>query len=394
MPNTLRRMVKLEREYTPYTAFSGLQPLQTLDESYYHMLSDQDLYLRNKDQVVYKRGRPDDDDTQTAVDTNRANVKPSQERKCKSPSTIITSLPERWHTGVEDTLRNIIQRRGVDQFQEPEDLIRHIVFKCATFPEEFQDAGLGDHILDIYESAVATLSNKELVCFNNFIRSLSKENTSSIKEEISWIREVKDIQDELHLIRRVFEKQSEVLTKFSKLFWPNSTKNNNQYRTQFVDDCGVKALIQRVNLIVRDTIRTLDALNNLVQVKQAQSSLKEAEFAGKLAMDSRKLAVESQKLNNYIMIFTSVTVIFKKCEDSGSTQTTAAGDSDAGMTSADSYRRGEIKRTRAEILTEGFRLTRRKSPEAIIDLEGQSIRGQEIDKQLANRIRKVNTSQS
>jgi hypothetical protein len=69
--------------------------------------------------------------------------------------TIITALPERWHTGLEDTLFDAIRQSGINSFKQPEDLISHIVFECVTFLDKFRDAGLRAHILDIYENCIA-----------------------------------------------------------------------------------------------------------------------------------------------------------------------------------------------------------------------------------------------
>lgn len=38
---------------------------------------------------------------------------------------------------------------------EPEDLIELIMYECATFLDEFRDAGVGDHILDVFDSTTA-----------------------------------------------------------------------------------------------------------------------------------------------------------------------------------------------------------------------------------------------
>ena len=66
--------------------------------------------------------------------------------------TVITSCPSRWHAGVEDTLIDTIRQGGIEGLKEPEDLIQLIMYECATFLDEFRYAGMGDHILDIFDS--------------------------------------------------------------------------------------------------------------------------------------------------------------------------------------------------------------------------------------------------
>ncbi|KAI1485861.1 hypothetical protein F5X96DRAFT_657774 [Biscogniauxia mediterranea] len=393
-----RRMFELEKNYMPYTGLSGLQAPQTLDESYYDMLSLSEMTKRDQDQIVFKYGYLNsisdrsvryeprsgytefrnqqtghtqdnetemDDATEGEAEANNNAVRDQsvtsgalesstvKESKRKIPkkklddkeavspeplrkllmihqlwlwkfddSTVITSLPERWHLGKEDTLWDTIRQSGIDELSGPEDLIKHIIYECVTFLDEFREAGLGDHILDIFESAIATLSNEEVICYENFIESANSspeppraaadaaETSRTIDEEIKWIYEIKDIRDELHLLHRIFETQAKVVDKFAKLFWPGFARASAQLREQFVDDCAVRALMERANKLDEDAKRTLKALDYLVQVKQAQSSLDEATATKELNRKGQSEAEKSQKLNNYIVLFTVVTVVF------------------------------------------------------------------------------------
>lgn len=49
-----QNMRELERKSLPYKGLSGLYRAQTLDQSYYAMISNEDLHERNRDQIVYK----------------------------------------------------------------------------------------------------------------------------------------------------------------------------------------------------------------------------------------------------------------------------------------------------------------------------------------------------
>ncbi|KAH8900720.1 hypothetical protein GQ53DRAFT_130451 [Thozetella sp. PMI_491] len=239
-------------------------------------------------------------------------------------NTVITSFPERWHTGVEDTLLETIRQSGVSEFRNPEDLIVHILYECVSFLEKYRDAGLGNHILDIFESSIATRANQEVSYFKKFNASIQgardreEGQTKSeqhrpkddIDGEVNLIYEVKDIRDELHLIQRVFKSQAAVIDKFSKLFWPGIGEEDKQYREKFIEDCGVGDIIERAEKLDEDANRTLEGLDYLVQVKQAQSSLKESVAAGELNIKALEEAKRSQKLNNYIMLFTTISVVF------------------------------------------------------------------------------------
>ncbi|KAI1153058.1 hypothetical protein F4825DRAFT_283176 [Nemania diffusa] len=220
-------------------------------------------------------------------------------------NTVITCCPDRCHAGAEDTLIDTIRQGGIESMHEPDDLIEHILYECATFLDKFRDAGPKAHVLDIFDNRIAKMSDQEVVHFKQFSKDMkdakesgkaSSGRTRSITDEISLLYEVKDIRDELNLVRRVFEAQAGVLEKFSRLFWPGLQEQSKRCREGFLEDCGIKALIDRATRLDEDAKKTLEALDYLVQVKQAQSSLDEAEAA--------------RRLNNYIVLFTIVTIIF------------------------------------------------------------------------------------
>jgi hypothetical protein len=89
-----------------------------------------------------------------------------------------------------------------------------------------------------------------------------KSLAKSIDKEIELIYEVKDICDELHLILRVFGNQHNILDKFSNIFWPGASDKNKKYREQFMQDCGIEALIKRTEKLGVEAQRTLDAVSS------------------------------------------------------------------------------------------------------------------------------------
>ncbi|EJT76862.1 hypothetical protein GGTG_06776 [Gaeumannomyces tritici R3-111a-1] len=350
------RLTALKQHYRPFEGPRGLQLPQTLDESYYHMLADDQLHARNRDQIIYKwssdiavnglgttKTQPQDTEGQDRRDLN--GRVPAEASDGSSPhssfshqtdrnkllvvhqlwlwkldeNTVITTHPERWHTGNEDTLVETIRQSGIGDFQEPEDLIEHIVSECARFIEEYRYAGLGEHILDIFENSIATKSNQEVQCFKRFIAQLGNEpgNNSkspataveehsnekeSITEETKLIREIKDIHDELQMLGRVLEDQANMVERFARLFWPDAEKDEKM-RQQFTDYCGIQNLRARTVRMDGNAHQTLQDLYYLVQVKQAQSSLHEA-------ITATVMSKRAQTLNDYILVFTTITVIF------------------------------------------------------------------------------------
>ncbi|EEU42933.1 uncharacterized protein NECHADRAFT_84306 [Fusarium vanettenii 77-13-4] len=316
----------------PYKLLRGLHRSQTLDASYYDTLTDSELMERNEDQVVLKwlegateRGTKRHGDGRKAkgphervqkgteplslrdlCNSKFTNLKSKKTdggkldhgESTRDPNTIITAFPDRYHRGVEDTLFDTIRQGGIHSYTDPHELIEDILFESVTFLEEFQYAGLGIHVLDIFDSSIAECSQEETKRFDEFSESIDPDGTvdktSDITDEIKLISKCKDIRDELHLILRIFETQQNVVKKFSDLFWPK--KVAPKLNQAFIDDCGVGHLIERTKSLDGHANRTLQALDYLVQIKQAQSSLDEAQSAG--------------QLNKAIWIFTLVTVIF------------------------------------------------------------------------------------
>ncbi|KAH6886791.1 hypothetical protein B0T10DRAFT_442909 [Thelonectria olida] len=340
---------ELEHRSFLYDGLLGLHKPRTLDEWYYDMLRHKDLRIRDEDQVVFKwfkdivqeglllQGKEADEQDfkqlrpETVASFSIVMEDSWKNLKCKrsltteqsefgqdtvntsrlprllmvhqlwlwklDSSTIITAFPDRYHQGVEDTLFETIRQGGIESYTRPEQLIENILFECVTFLEEYRFAGLGIHILDIFESSIAVRSNQEAVLFKKFRDSIKEKKRSLHKQvdsDIALIHEIKDIRDELHLLLRIFESQLDVVQKFATIFW--SAEDAAKTGKAFVNDCGVQKIIDRTKALDRHAQRTLSDLDYLVQMKQAQSSLEEAETAG--------------RLNNYIMLFTLVTIVF------------------------------------------------------------------------------------
>ncbi|RSL40663.1 hypothetical protein CEP53_013229 [Fusarium sp. AF-6] len=342
-----RKMILLEKTYPPLSGLAGLQVPQTLDSSYYDTLEEEKLLFRDQDQVVLKwfkseknrtnmseQSRPQSaSSTQPTVEHDQGTTDAERPLSLKSPAgrrpmgmraqpkllmihqlwlwkldenTIITSCPDRWHAGVEDTLIDTIRQSGVEHLNEPEDLIQHIMNVCVRFLDEFRDAGVGEHILDIFDSSVSQTAQSEVEAFKNFqkltagdgVQQLSvsrRKDMLSVAEEIKLMYEVKDLRDEILLLQRVFDTQAEVLKKLARILWSDA-EEAKQSRENYIDMCGTMDLIERAERLDKNAGRTLQGLDYLVQVKQAQSSLYEAKTTG--------------TLNNYIMVFTIVTILF------------------------------------------------------------------------------------
>ncbi|OIW29059.1 hypothetical protein CONLIGDRAFT_704418 [Coniochaeta ligniaria NRRL 30616] len=337
-------MVDLEREYEAevfdHEGISvGLQRSQTLDESYYGT-SDTE---RDKDQVVYKwfdsMTKTDFHGTRSSANNSGTSASGYIGRQdttspkkllmlvyatyfWKSGSnntwteTIVTAGQIRWHDGLEFTLDNMI-RRSLERdpiWHSPDSLIRHILIQSVRFPEAFEDAGLGHHILDIFESWIARLAHNELVRFKSFQDfimttksqgtrdSASKRETEiddlSITQEIDLLYETKDVLDELFILRQLFLRQENVASSYCEY-----ERYDSHERSDFLDKCNVLTFIAKTERLDEKSRRVLDSLDRLVQMKLGEVAIIEAQNSTLEAEKSRQLSI-------YVAFFTIVTIVF------------------------------------------------------------------------------------
>jgi len=84
----------------------------------------------------------------------------------------------------------------------------------------------------------------------------------TITDEISLLYEIKDIRDELSLLRRIFEAQYGVLENFSRLFWPGQKDQSRRCREGFLEDCDTKGLIDRTIHLDEDAKKPIEGVSH------------------------------------------------------------------------------------------------------------------------------------
>jgi hypothetical protein len=132
------------------------------------------------------------------------------------PDTIITAFPERWCAGPNSLLDQILLHPTTSSLQ---DALFRIVRECVGFVDEPCNAGLDDNWYSIFEQSIADQANKETVCYKKFEDMLEmhragekiEETTWDVLEEMAELRIIKDIRDELHMIKRVISEQQDVV---------------------------------------------------------------------------------------------------------------------------------------------------------------------------------------
>ncbi|KAL3426968.1 hypothetical protein PVAG01_00477 [Phlyctema vagabunda] len=269
-------------------------------------------------------------------------------------NTIITSFPQNWKHDEDDpqheadkmdVLQNIYSHLSLQSRMPLEsvyDLAHLIVAKClATFCT--QSTPYNKHpkrILDVYESAVAAVTDNETKLFIAFdekskasretigmdVQKHLPEDLYSIDAEIKQLREVKDIQDELHILSVLLENQKSVCENakdtlnrndsIDSLSRPPTVKKRETIDSSpapagkysslnhFGRLCSmIDEQDKRRKAIEWQAEQANKALNHLLDLKQKQANVSEARSA--------RLTSESTKQQGNIMVlFTLVTIIF------------------------------------------------------------------------------------
>ncbi|KAI1876265.1 uncharacterized protein JN550_001761 [Neoarthrinium moseri] len=291
---------------------------RTLDQFYYFNLSAEDMELRDKDQTISKyflgHGK---------IHSPR-NISMGTAQSCDYPmlmvdqlwlwvlkdDTVITSFPHRWvNDGSIDTYNMTdvvaaIERRIMSKAWDIEidngiHLAELIANECSGIifdPAKHKDKWTQTQ--EIYEDAIGNLANRESSLFRNFSDSLTKARDRgagggeseryAINEEIKLLDDIKDIRDELNMIRTIFE------TQIAAARDPYMFRIFSMLVTNRLGD------IARLDQFAS---RTQEALSHILDLKQKQTNAEEAHF---LSVQN----IESGKQSRAIMTFTVVTIIF------------------------------------------------------------------------------------
>lgn len=192
---------------------------------------------------------------------------------------------------VADSLLETIRQGNLNTLRTPEDLIKSIVHDAVTFLDEFKWAGLGEHILDIFDEAIALevtifyfidaakilrvlymQREKEVQFFEEFPKidgNITVHQT--VQEAAKSTLLVKDIRDELRLLRQVFETQLKVVEDFAEAFWPSKhvrklTQEKGPetvLRESFIHDSGLASLMRRVTRMDEEASTTLEGVSGI-----------------------------------------------------------------------------------------------------------------------------------
>ncbi|KAL4931480.1 uncharacterized protein BDV17DRAFT_256876 [Aspergillus undulatus] len=274
-----------------------LHPRRTLDQYFYYTLDH--TTRRNQDQVVARHGRKLGKKQPIVLMVDQLWL-------WRLDNVIVSCFPQRRECGLDDPDRfdrtdvfeNIITSLkadpiGTSEREGPMKLVLRIVRECSnTCFDPMKNLDDDFKVLDIFNNSINCIADDEVNCYERFVGTLNKPgHHDQLNTEFHLLREIKDIQEELGMMRQVFEEQKGVLSSMAEKV-PLSPVGDAHAA---VLDEGARYL-GKISTMENQARRTNDSINSLMDLRQRHASLSEAQATG--------------RQGNTIMVFTVVTILF------------------------------------------------------------------------------------
>ncbi|KKK12297.1 hypothetical protein ARAM_001383 [Aspergillus rambellii] len=222
--------------------------------------------------------------------------------------TIITAATDQSTGFVDIVFENMAFRENNGTFQRPKSVESMMEFMLGIQTELFiKDLNHIDSksALDVFREHIRDMANGESGLYTDFVQSLKDEKSSAngnspatqyhnILQEAELLREIKDIRDELNILIALAVDQETVWKQLFQL----EDLDNRQFHA-----CTPSLIKEDLEDMASEAKTVQESLDSLLDLKQKQASIKEAETGRKQAEDTGKQA-------NTIMVFTVVTIIF------------------------------------------------------------------------------------
>lgn len=311
----------------------NLHPRRTLDQFLYHSF---DTEKRDADQVVYRYLR----------DKLHGELKIYMVDQLWlwiwGEDLIVTSFPQRWGQVklkndplcVLEGIIEDINSKTRPPVRSVHDLAMVITGRCSG---GFDRHRIGDpefQFMDMYDSSIGDLSVKEPELFEAFETASGEaadwlrdqqgqrvtqkgarlnfvNNLLDIKQETTLLKELKDIRDELNIIKSIFSHQQKVLQAFKRAIHEERQEDKSEVAKRFREQSELTKLHS-------DDVRRMDyqaqaiftSLTQLLDFKQKHANAIEARFAREQAEFTAGQADLTRKQGETIMVFTIVTILF------------------------------------------------------------------------------------
>lgn len=320
-----------------------LQPRRTLDQFFYHGI---DTTQRDVDQVVYRYCK-------RHQIQKKVFMVDQLWLWTFGRDLVVTCFPQRWDQPRRDplnVLEGIIEDSNAKTrppVQSIYDLAMLITSRCSGMFDRHRLDDQDYQFLDMFESSIGSVTNQESELFRLFNeaselsaqwlqkhrrkgrgRSVSESRDRSISggddplfpdalldigKETSLLAEIKDIHDELNIIKIILESQTKIVTDFEAHVSEELRADGSRRATEgVVYEVRKRSREQKrlLDLHVTDIVRMTAQANNiytslthLLDLKQKHSNALEARFA-------RDQAVIAARQGQTVQIFTIVTIFF------------------------------------------------------------------------------------
>ncbi|KAL2869912.1 uncharacterized protein BJX67DRAFT_378956 [Aspergillus lucknowensis] len=249
--------------------------------------------------------------------------------------TVVTCFPDACDEEEEYNLKAALQEEVTEtgRFESVEDLVCCIINLSVDF---FARPGpQGATFIRCFQSAINVVAHAENNLFKNFQNIASKINQEGLPdskrrkliknllefhEESSLLMQIRDIQDELNIVKSIVEQQKLVLDQLSRaIIRPDRNKH-----VRFLDVEETQAKVHGLTLRdileasictrVEDNIRVVSgmleyaariehSIDHLLDLKQKQANALEARFA-------REGSEQTRRQGNIMLYWTTITIIF------------------------------------------------------------------------------------
>ncbi|RAH86813.1 hypothetical protein BO86DRAFT_394608 [Aspergillus japonicus CBS 114.51] len=177
----------------------------------------------------------------------------------------------------------------------PQHLVPGIINECAgAFFDPMKSLEDDFRFLDMFSNSISRIADGKVACYERFVKMLRISNQQDLMEidtESGLLREIKDILDELRMIRVVWEDQLKVIealmVRFSNVPRPPAWNVMRE---------PVKRYVEKVQSMQREGEATVNSPNALMDLRQRHATLWEAKSTG--------------MQGNTITVFTVVTILF------------------------------------------------------------------------------------
>jgi Mg2+ and Co2+ transporter CorA len=135
------------------------------------------------------------------------------------------------------------------------------------------------------------------------------DNLLDIKAETTLLKELKDIRDELNIIKSIFSHQNKVLNGFKQALHKERHQDRTEVSSRFQEQSELTKLhMEEVERMDSQAHAIFNSLTQLLDFKQKHANAIEARFAREQAEFTAGQADLTRRQGETIMIFTIVTI--------------------------------------------------------------------------------------